>query len=98
MIVISYNNSLSFYCVFIWCWRTGESTHQHGSLNALLTSFNYKKRRSVFQIIRAILTDSSKDDVTAESVIRPVLILARTGAPKPIEESCRLVHLINNTS
>lgn len=36
-----------------------------------------------------ILTDSSKVDVTAES-LTPLLILARTGAPKPIEESSRL--------
>lgn len=34
-----------------------------------------------------ILTDSSKDDVTTASVTTPVLIFARTGAPKPIEES-----------
>lgn len=36
------------------------------------------------------LTVSSKDDVTAALVIPPVLILARTGAPNPIEESWRL--------
>lgn len=41
-----------------------------------------------------ILTVSSKDDVTAAFVSPVALILARTGAPKPIEESCRLV---NNT-
>lgn len=34
-----------------------------------------------------LLTVSNKDDVTAESVKLAVLILARTGAPKPIEES-----------
>jgi len=37
-------------------------------------------------------TDSSKDDVTAAFVRPPALMLARTGAPKPIEESCRLVY------
>lgn len=38
-----------------------------------------------------VLTDSSRDDVTAASITPPALILARTGAPKPIDESCRLV-------
>lgn len=37
-----------------------------------------------------MLTDSSKDEVTTALVNPPVLMLARTGAPKPIEESCRL--------
>lgn len=37
-----------------------------------------------------MLTDSNKEDVTVALVIPPVLMLARTGAPKPIEESCRL--------
>jgi len=46
---------------------------------------------------RQFLTDSSKDDATAESIILPLLMLARTGAPKPIEESCRLVYLIDNS-
>lgn len=37
-----------------------------------------------------ILTDSNNDDLTA-AVINPLLLIfARTGAPKPIEESCRL--------
>lgn len=40
-----------------------------------------------------ILTDSSKDDVTAALVTPAVLMLARMGAPKPIEESCRLVRV-----
>jgi len=34
--------------------------------------------------------------VTAAFVIPPALILERTGAPKPIEESCRLVYFTNN--
>jgi hypothetical protein len=42
------------------------------------------------------LTDSSKDDVTAALVTPPVLMFARTGAPKPIEESCRLISIVNN--
>lgn len=37
-----------------------------------------------------MLTDSNKDDVTTSSVNQLVLIFARTDAPKPIEESCRL--------
>lgn len=36
------------------------------------------------------LTVSIKDDVTTASVTPPALIFARTGAPNPIEESCRL--------
>lgn len=40
-----------------------------------------------------ILTDSNNDDVTRASVNLPVLMFARTGAPKPIEESCRLGRL-----
>lgn len=37
-----------------------------------------------------ILTVSKSDDVT-RALVNPVcLMLARTGAPKPIEESCRL--------
>jgi hypothetical protein len=47
---------------------------------------------------RQFLTDSSKDDATAESIILLDLMLARTGAPKPIEESCRLVYLIERYS
>lgn len=43
-----------------------------------------------------ILTDSSKDDVTEALVTPPVLMFARTGAPKPIEESCRLISIVNN--
>lgn len=35
-------------------------------------------------------TVSNSDDVTAELVGPLVLIFALTGAPKPIEESCRL--------
>lgn len=42
-----------------------------------------------------IHTDSSKDDVTTELVTPPALMFARTGAPKPIEESCRLVRMID---
>lgn len=37
-----------------------------------------------------VLTDSNNDDVTTASVILPVLMFARTGAPKPMEASCRL--------
>lgn len=37
-----------------------------------------------------LLTDSNKDDVTTAFVSPPVLMFARTGAPNPIEESCRL--------
>ena len=37
-----------------------------------------------------MLTVSSKDDVTAALVTELFLMLARTGAPKPIDESCRL--------
>jgi hypothetical protein len=37
-----------------------------------------------------VLTDSSSDDVTIALVIAPALMFARTGAPKPIEASCRL--------
>jgi hypothetical protein len=36
------------------------------------------------------LTVSNKDDATAASVTPPALMLARTGAPNPIEESWRL--------
>lgn len=43
-----------------------------------------------------ILTDSSNDDVTTASVNPPVLMLARTGAPNPIEESCRLANRHKN--
>jgi len=39
MIVFGYDRS--YYCALIWCWSIGESTHQHGSLDALFTSFNY---------------------------------------------------------
>lgn len=57
-----------------------------------MQSFNAKGQ----QIQRDfVLTDSSNDDVTAALVAPPILMLARTGAPKPIEESCRL---INNTN
>lgn len=37
-----------------------------------------------------ILTDSSRDEVTAASITPPALMLARTGAPNPIDESCLL--------
>ena len=37
-----------------------------------------------------ILTDSNNEDVTTALVDPPVLMFARTGAPKPMEESCRL--------
>ena len=40
--------------------------------------------------IRWILTDSNNEDVTTALVDPPVLMFARTGAPKPMEESCRL--------
>lgn len=36
------------------------------------------------------LTVSNNDDAIAASVTLPALILARTGAPNPIEESWRL--------
>ncbi|MFS7937134.1 hypothetical protein Hanom_Chr05g00424061 [Helianthus anomalus] len=36
------------------------------------------------------LTVSNKVEVTAAVVTPPVLMFARTGAPNPIEESCRL--------
>lgn len=32
-------------------------------------------------------TDSNRDEVTAAFVCPPVLMFARTGAPKPMEES-----------
>lgn len=41
----------------------------------------------------SILTDSSKDDVTAALVTPPALMLARTGAPNPIDASCRLINI-----
>jgi len=44
------------------------------------------------QITTMMLTDSNKDDVTTAFVNPPVLMFARTGAPNPIEESCRLFH------
>lgn len=37
-----------------------------------------------------LLTDSNSDDVTTALVTSPTLMLVRTGAPNPIEESCRL--------
>ena len=40
--------------------------------------------------IRWILTDSNNEDVTTALVDPPVLMFAQTGAPKPMEESCRL--------
>ena len=40
-----------------------------------------------------VVTDSSKDEVTAPLVTPLVAMLARTGAPKPIDESCRLEHI-----
>lgn len=43
------------------------------------------------QVGKFILTDSNNDDVTTAFVAPPALMLARTGAPKPIDESCRLV-------
>ena len=46
--------------------------------------------------VPTILTDSSKVDVTAALVTPTVLMLARTGAPKPIEESCLLVGVTYN--
>lgn len=36
------------------------------------------------------LTVSNKEDATEASVTPPALMLARTGAPNPIEESWRL--------
>ena len=36
------------------------------------------------------LTDSNNDDVTKAFVRPPVLMFERTGAPNPMEESCRL--------
>lgn len=45
-----------------------------------------------------ILTVSNKDDVTAALVNVPALMFARTGAPKPIEESCRLAENIRDSS
>lgn len=40
-----------------------------------------------------LVTASSKDEVTAPLVTPLVAMLARTGAPKPIDESCRLEHI-----
>lgn len=37
-----------------------------------------------------ILTCSNRDEATVGLFSPPSLILVRTGAPKPIEESCRL--------
>ena len=37
-----------------------------------------------------ILTDSSNEDVNTALVNLPLLMFAQTGAPKPMEESCRL--------
>lgn len=41
-----------------------------------------------------MLTVSNKDDVIAALAIILALMFARTGAPKPIDESCRLVKFI----
>jgi hypothetical protein len=51
-----------------------------------------KKATSHYLLIEdwCALTVSNKDDVTEASVTPPALMLARTGAPNPIEESWRL--------
>lgn len=53
---------------------------------------NKKKAISCYLLIEVgcALTVSNKDDATAASVTPPALMLARTGAPNPIEESWRL--------
>jgi hypothetical protein len=43
-----------------------------------------------YAVRSALSTDSSKDEVIAPLVTPLVAMLARTGAPKPIDESCRL--------
>lgn len=40
-----------------------------------------------------MLTDSNKDDVTTAFGNPPVLMLARIGAPKPIDESWHLWYI-----
>lgn len=44
----------------------------------------------------SILTDSSSDEVTTASITPPALILARTGTPNPIDESCLLQNRIRS--
>lgn len=41
-------------------------------------------------MLKLLLTDSNNEDVTTALVNPPPLILALTGAPNPIDESCRL--------
>lgn len=45
-----------------------------------------------------ILTVSNKDDVTTALANVPALMFAQTGAPKPIEESCRLAENTKDSS
>lgn len=85
-------------------WRSGENARLNNSLSARFISFNCLKYLSVCQdlyeveqnflvrLLESILTDSIKEDATAACVTPPILMLARTGAPKPIEESCRLFY------
>lgn len=44
----------------------------------------------------SILTESSNDEVTTASITPPALILARTGTPNPIDESCLLQNTIRS--
>lgn len=52
----------------------------------------YKSRKQSMSISfnAWILTDSSNEDVTTALVNPPLLMFERTGAPKPMEESCCL--------
>lgn len=47
----------------------------------------------VFTYENRVVTDSSKDEVIAPLVTPLVAMLARTGAPKPIDESWRLENI-----
>jgi hypothetical protein len=40
-----------------------------------------------------MLTDSNKDEVIVGLVTPELLMFVRMGAPNPIDESCRLVHV-----
>jgi hypothetical protein len=40
-----------------------------------------------------MLTDSNKDEVIVGLVTPELLMFVRMGAPNPIDESCRLIHV-----